>query len=120
MLRLVRITAWTMIWSGSIILGYVAFQLYGTDVVNERAQTEARAVLPGILEQRAGLIETTTSTVADKTPEPEPDPVLVEEPPVDVGEAFAALRIPSIGVDQVVSKANSIARVPPRPTPAIA
>ena len=106
MLRLVRIFAWTMIWSGTIILGYVAFQVYGTDLLNQQDQAEARAELPAILDQRAqAVVSTTTSTTADPEqpePEPEPGPELVVEPPVSEGEAFAALRIPAIEVEQVI------------------
>jgi sortase A len=105
MLRVVRISAWTMIWSGTIILGYVAFQLFGTDLVNEQVQTEARAELPSILEERAQAVQSTTTTttrVETTEPEPEPPPELLVEPPVDEGEAFAAIRIPSIGVENVV------------------
>ncbi len=90
-----------MIWSGSIILGYVAFQLYGTDVINEQVQNEARAELPDILEQRAQAVEQPPATVPDTRVE-EPEPILIAEPPVDQGEAFAAIRIPSIEVEQVV------------------
>jgi sortase A len=105
MLRLVRISAWTMIWSGTIILGYVAFQLFGTDLLNEQVQAEARAELPSILEERAQAVPTTTTTTATvetTEPEPEPPPELLVEPPVDDGEAFASIRIPSIGVENVV------------------
>ncbi len=90
-----------MIWSGSIILGYVAFQLYGTDVINEQVQNEARAELPDLLEQRAQAVEQPPATLPDTSVE-EPEPTLIAEPPVDLGEAFAAIRIPSIEVDQVV------------------
>jgi len=100
MRRLVRISAWTMIWSGSIILGYVAFQLYGTDVINQQVQNEARAELPEILEERSLEVEQPPDTVAPD--EPDPEPLLVAEPPVDPGAAFAAIRIPSIEVEQVV------------------
>jgi sortase A len=110
MLRLVRIFAWTMIWSGTIILGYVAFQVYGTDLLNQQGQAEARAELPAILDQRAQAVATTTTSTTSSTtadpeqpePEPEPGPELVVEPPVSEGEAFAALRIPAIEVEQVI------------------
>jgi sortase A len=94
-----------MIWSGAIILGYVGFQLFGTDLLNAQVQTEARAELPAILEERAQVVQstTTTTTTVDTTePEPEPLPELVVEPPVDEGEAFAAIRIPAIGVENVM------------------
>jgi sortase A len=103
-----RITAWTMIWSGSIILGYVGYQMFGTDVVNQQAQAEAQAGLADLLEDRARQIAVSTDTVPDQPdsePEAEPDPAqqrLIPEPEVATGEPFGAIRIPSIGVDQVI------------------
>jgi sortase A len=101
MRRIVNITAWTMIWSGAIILGYVGYQLYGTDLVNQRAQVQAQAALPDILESRAEdvAVQAPPTTIAESEPDV---PSLLTEPPVGEGEAFAAIRIPSIGVDQVL------------------
>lgn len=99
MLRGAKITAWTMIWSGLIILGYVGFQLFGTDVVNAQVQEQAAAELPTLLEERAAQVVVTQPADPE---DPGPEPTLVEEPPVEEGEPFAAIRIPSIGVDQVV------------------
>ncbi|MGF1666497.1 MAG: sortase [Acidimicrobiia bacterium] len=98
MRRLVRVSAWTMIWSGSIILGYVGYQLFGTDVVNQQVQAEAQQALPALLEERAAQLELTSSTSVDD----QGDPVLIEEPGVVEGEPFAAIRIPLIGVEQVI------------------
>lgn len=92
-----------MIWSGTIILGYVAFQLYGTDILNDQNQAQARAALPAILEERADAVaSTTTTTIVTDEPAPDPKPELVVEPAVTGGEAFAAIRIPALEVDQVV------------------
>jgi sortase A len=98
MRRLVRISAWTMIWSGSIILGYVGYQMFGTDVVNQQVQAAAQEALPSVLEERAARVELPPPAEV----EGEADPVLVEEPGVVEGEPFAAIRIPLIGVEQVV------------------
>ncbi len=87
-----------MIWSGSIILGYVGYQLFGTDVVNQQVQAEAQQALPALLEERAAQLELTSSTSVDD----QGDPVLIEEPGVVEGEPFAAIRIPLIGVEQVI------------------
>jgi sortase A len=98
MRRLVRISAWTMIWSGSIILGYVGYQMFGTDLVNQQVQAAAQEALPSVLEERAARVELPPPAEV----EGEADPVLVEEPGVVEGEPFAAIRIPLIGVEQVV------------------
>ena len=95
---MVRISAWTMIWSGSIILGYVGYQMFGTDVVNQQVQAAAQEALPSVLEERAARVELPPPAEV----EGEADPVLVEEPGVVEGEPFAAIRIPLIGVEQVV------------------
>jgi sortase A len=98
MRRLVRVSAWTMIWSGSIILGYVGYQMFGTDVVNQQVQAEAQAALPAVLEERAAQVELSPPATVENPDEP----VLIEEPGVVEGEPFAAIRIPLIGVDQVI------------------
>lgn len=87
-----------MIWSGSIILGYVGYQLFGTDVVNQQVQAAAQEALPSLLEERAALVELPPPAEVEGGD----DPVLIEEPGVLEGEPFAAIRIPLIGVDQVV------------------
>jgi sortase A len=88
-----------MIWSGLLILGYVGFQLFGTDLLNDRVQAEAQEALPALLEERALSV-----VVPDPGDEPdEPGEVrLIVEPTVAEGEPFAAIRIPSIDVEQVV------------------
>ncbi|MDH4116296.1 MAG: sortase [Acidimicrobiia bacterium] len=100
MRRLVRIIAWTMIWSGTFILGYVGFELYGTDLINDQIQAEARSDLPDILEARAEQVE--ELPVEQPDPSEPAAPSLVEEPAVIDGEAFAALSIPRIDLSQVV------------------
>ena len=45
MRRNVQILGWTLIWSGIFLFGYLGWQLYGTDVVNARVQTEAKTTL---------------------------------------------------------------------------
>jgi sortase A len=88
-----------MIWSGLIILSYVGFQLFGTDFIAAADQRQAREALPQILESRRAEMPTST-TVAG--PAAESPPTLVTEPPVPEGEPFGTIRIPKIGVDQVI------------------
>jgi sortase A len=94
MRRIVSVAGWTMIWSGLIIFGYVGFQLYGTDLIAARDQASARAELEERLAAPAG--DTTTTSTA------EGEPPLVPEPAPEAGTAFAVIRIPDIGVDQVL------------------
>lgn len=96
--RYVSILGWTLIWTGVLIFGYLAWQLYGTDVVNARVQAEAG--------------ETLEVRLAEVAVEPPP----VEEIEAEEGEVvqhftegtpteesgFARLRVPAVGLDAVV------------------
>jgi sortase A len=106
MKRIVRIVAWTMVWSGGMTLGLVGYQLFVTDLINESVQAEAREDLVDELEFRREELAA---------------PILVEEPPQSTvatdqiepvayypeqideeGVPFAELRIPDIGLDAVL------------------
>lgn len=93
-----EIAGWTMVWSGLFVFGYLGWQLFGTDLVNQRVQAEAgeewaqsvavaRAALP-----QAEEVEAPQGKTVTYHPEPEPE----------AGEEMARLRIPRIGVDVVV------------------
>jgi sortase A len=85
-----RVLAWTLIFGGVITLGYLAWQFWGTDLLNTEAQSEAAADLDETLDR--------------PTPEPEQidtgDSVVdyFPEDPVAVGEPFGFLTIPAIEV----------------------
>lgn len=96
MRRTVAITGWTMTWAGLLLIGYSAYQLWVTDIVNERTQGKARTELAAVLDEHRETTSSTTTTTAG------PTPVLLSEDVVDVGKAFAAIRIPKIGLDAVV------------------
>ena len=106
MKRLVRIVAWTMVWSGGMTLGLVGYQLFVTDLINESVQADAREELVGELEFRrldlpepVQVEEPTSSTVATNQIEPisyQPEEVDEEGVPI------AQFRIPDIGLDAVV------------------
>jgi sortase A len=109
MRRNVSIVGWTLIWSGIFIFGYLAWQLYGTDLVNARVQAEAMSDL----ERR----------MADVAPPVvEEGPVLEEGPGEGVG--FALLRVPKVGLEAVVFEgvttpilANGPGHMPGTPLP---
>lgn len=96
MRRAARILGWAMTWTGFLLLSYAGYQLWFTDVLNDRTQDEARTELAVVLEQRP---EPSTSTSTTTTP---PQPVFHAEDPVEPGTAFAAIRAPEIGLDSVV------------------
>lgn len=97
----VQVLGWTLIWSGLLIFGYLAWQLWVTDWLNAGVQAEAKIDLAQAFEE------------IEPEPEPvevEPEPETPEPPPVDyfpedsvaVGESFAFLTIPKIGLEDVV------------------
>lgn len=109
MRRTVSIAGWTLVWSGLMILGWVTYELFVTDLFNARTQAQAREVVAAELEvRRRDLAPPVTlppqpEAVATATSESETDPVLLHAESVgSEGEPFAVMRIPEIGVDDVV------------------
>lgn len=110
MRRKVQILGWTLIWSGLFIFGYLAWQLFGTDLVNANVQAEAqdeleqvfeaaRQDLPEVLEivpeepdEPDGSTGSTPAGVIEWHPEDDPEP----------DAEFAFLRVPDLGVEAVV------------------
>jgi sortase A len=96
-----------MVWSGTLTLGLVGYQLFVTDLINNSVQAEARVDLVNELEFRRAELQ---------------EPIVVEEPPQtsptvaspvqtiayqpemahEEGTPFAELRIPGIGLDAVL------------------
>ena len=111
MRRNVQILAWTLIWSGVFIFGYLGWQLYGTDVVNAAVQAEAHEELEQAFEQTSEKTEDGLPEVEEIDPvvylgedrgeTPDPVEFYPEEAP-ETGDAIAFLRIDKIGVDEVI------------------
>src|SRR5688500_6516575 len=96
----VRRTGLTLILTGLALLGFVAYQLWGTGVLTARAQNRLRGEFEQQLEQAPPPV-TTRAPTPGAAPPPfveEPDAVLVPEQ----GDALARLRIPKIGLDAIV------------------
>ena len=54
--RRVQILGWTLIWSGLFVIGYLGWQLLGTDVINTRVQAAAEVELgESLVETRQDL-----------------------------------------------------------------
>ncbi len=95
MRRNVQILGWTLIWSGIFLFGYLGWQLYGTDLLNARVQTEAMTTF----ERRMANVGTPA------VEEIEEEGVVVEHVLEDVpgdGVGFALLRVPKVGLEAVV------------------
>jgi sortase A len=105
---MIRGTGWIFIWFGVYLIGFVAYQLWFTNLLTARDQSALAAGLDAHYEEV--VVEeveyvpvpggTTSTTVP--SPEPIPDPVpriLLVEAESEVGEAFGQIRIPAIDLD---------------------
>lgn len=105
MKRLVRIVAWTMVWSGGMTLGLVGYQLFVTDLINQSVQADARVDLVDEFETRRQdlpdpvlIDDATPSTVTSQIEPVSYQPEGVE----DEGVPIAEFRIPDIDLDAVL------------------
>ena len=91
-----------LIWSGVIVLLFVAYQLWGTGLAHAQAQGDLQ-------DDFAALLEAGTTTTTSTTPEDDDEPVPTTTsttaaplPPPAGGDAVARVVIPAIGVDEIV------------------
>lgn len=98
MRRAIRIFGWTMIWSGLMTLGYASYQLWGTGLATAAYQEQARTELAVVFSAQGEDPPPDPGT----GPGPASEPVLISEMAAPAGTPFAAIRIPSLGVDEVV------------------
>jgi sortase A len=98
-----------MIWAGGLIFAFLAYQLWGTDLLANRSQAAAEEELAFVFEQgRTSPPDTTATTLASSPTSTQPSTSipasvpLLEEQPVDEGVPFARIVIPKIAVDAVV------------------
>lgn len=104
MRRRVQIIGWTLIWSGLFVLGYLGWQLIGTDLLNSRVQVEAETNLVVNLEQkRRQLPQVEEVSVPAGAPVSAPEVVEYhrEDRPEQDTE-FAQMSIAGLGLDAVV------------------
>lgn len=97
MRRKIQIIGWTLIWSGIFVLGYAGWELYATDLLNQRLQSAAQSDLVDSLAVSRSELPPTEQF--DEGPEP------VEFHPEDTpdpGAEFAVLRVDRVGLEAVV------------------
>lgn len=107
--RRVQVAGWTMTWLGVLILGFLAFQLWGTGLSTAAAQdrldqqltervaatpipTSPTVTVPANAVEQPDLLPTSTPSAPELIP---------EEPPA-VGDALGWIRIPEADVDHVM------------------
>lgn len=100
----VQVIGWSLIWSGVLIFGYIGWQLFVTDWLNAGIQAEASEQLAGSLgsapEPEAVDVD---QLFGGERPSNLPEFVARHhEEPVEVGEPFAFLTIPAIGLADLV------------------
>ncbi|MGK2929684.1 MAG: class E sortase, partial [Acidimicrobiales bacterium] len=97
-----------LIWVGSIVLLFVAYQLWGTNIAEAQAQNDLETSFEELLATTTTTTTTTsTSTTAPTTTEPDPEPTTTTTtaspaPPPAEGDAAARIVIPRIGIDKIV------------------
>ncbi len=95
----------TLIATGLLLFGFVAYQLWGTGIETARAQNslenEFEELLAGTPPSTAAPAESAPAGSIPDTEPPEPVPV-ASLPPVAEGDPIARIELPRIGVDKIV------------------
>ena len=106
----------TLIATGLLMFGFVAYQLWGTGIETARAQDALENEFEDLL---AGTTTTDAPTIVDTVPEntvpeisvpdtapdvtaPDTVPVEAQTPVVEEGDPIARIEMPTIGVDNIV------------------
>lgn len=119
--RAIRGLGWALIGCALLVFAFLGYQLFVTDLLNDRVQAEAREELASDLaERRAELPEpevvevelpteeesgsptTTTTTSTSTTSTTRPQIELLEEEADEEGSTLGRLVIPSLEVDEVM------------------
>jgi sortase A len=106
MKKSIRVIGWGLMAAGLLVLGFLAYQYWYTDLAAARGQQEGARQLAIRLAEAEPVAVATPSGQPDANPRPNkvvipPAELFTEEPP-EPGTAFAELRIPSIEVKEVV------------------
>jgi sortase A len=97
-----RVLGRTLVWSGLLVLAFLVYQLYVTDLVAESSQEEAKVELVTQLDDRRQDLPA-PEVVQQESPQPTSDPIqFYVEPLPEEGTPFAEITIPKIELDAVV------------------
>ena len=110
LIKIIRGAGWTFIWAGVYLMGFVAYQLWFTNILAARDQSALAASLEenfaaAIIEEVPYQPDLNPPPGEDPPPPgedpplPEPTRILLQESEGLLGDAFAQIRIPAIDVD---------------------
>ncbi len=110
--RALRVLGWILIWSGVLVMAFLAYQLWGTGLYNQRAQQRLEGQLVERLAVRAvaapappAVDQSEASGPPVTVPPPDtisPPPPLVEEAAPPEGEPIGRIVIPTAEVDDIM------------------
>ncbi|MGH9135653.1 MAG: class E sortase [Acidimicrobiales bacterium] len=95
-----------LIATGLLVLAFVAYQLWGTGIHHDRAQDRLREQFDAQLQ--ASPLSSRPPTAATTPGAPAPTPASPAPAASAAGEPVARIRIPAIGVDEVVVEGVSV------------
>lgn len=98
MRRNIQILGWALIWTGLYIFGYLGWQLFGTDLVNQQVQAEAVQDLHAFFQDEREHLPPAQPVEGE---EGVPLEYFPEDEPVENTE-FAKIRVPKLRLDAVV------------------
>lgn len=94
----------TLIGAGGLVLAFLVYQLFITDLINARSQDRATVELAQVLVERRQDLATTTTTAPDPVTSTTttPEPVLMREPAGVEGQPLGLLIIDKIELEAVL------------------
>lgn len=94
----------TLIGAGGLVLAFLVYQLFITDLINARSQDRATVELAQVLVERRQDLATTTTTAPDPVTSTTttPEPVLMSEPAGVEGQPLGLLIIDKIELEAVL------------------
>ncbi|MEX0946302.1 MAG: sortase [Acidimicrobiia bacterium] len=104
MKRVLRVMGFTLIGAGGLVLAFLVYQLFITDLINARSQDRATVELVQVLVERRQDLATTTTTAPDSVTSTTTtlEPVLMREPAGVEGQPLGLLIIDKIELEAVL------------------
>ena len=96
--RWVEVLGWALIWSGVFIFGYVGWQLWGTDVLNARVQSEASDSIDESLDAAREALPPVEEVDGDDGG----TVAFLPETAPSEGNQLGLLRVPRVGLEAVM------------------